>query len=71
MELVSEADTVPDNSYSYAKRVGNRRCHKCGRRGRKDVDINIVYYRSQRGKLHRHYLCEDCKKIHAGDIEKL
>lgn len=64
MELVSKEDTVPDNSYSYARRGQNRRCFKCGK---KDIDIDIVYYRSKRKKLHRHYLCGDCKKVYAED----
>lgn len=62
MELVNKEDTVPDNSYSYARRGQNKRRFKCGKKG---IDLTAIEYRSVRRKLHRHLLCEDCKKIYA------
>jgi hypothetical protein len=64
MELVNKGDQVIDKSESYR---GGRRCFNCGNRGN---DIDLVYYRSRRGRLRRHFLCADCRKIYASDIEK-
>lgn len=63
MELVRKEDQVIDKSGPYR---GGRRCFKCGN---KENDIDVVYYRSVRGKLRRHFLCADCRKI-AKDMEK-
>lgn len=62
MELVNKKDQVSNNSESYR---GGRKCFKCGYMGK---DINLTYYRSVRGKLRRHFLCTDCRKI-AKDME--
>lgn len=67
LELVSKEDAVANNSYSYIRRGKNRRCFRCGKKG---IDIEIVYYRSLRHKkLHRHFLCEDCKKLYDDDLK--
>jgi hypothetical protein len=63
MELVKKEDQATSNSDSYR---GGRRCFKCGNRGK---DIDAVDYRSVRGKLRRHFLCADCRKI-IKDMEK-
>lgn len=59
IQLVSDSDTVKNNSYSYSRRGQQKRCFKCGR---KNLDLNLVEYRLH-GRLTKHFLCSDCNNI--------
>lgn len=61
--LVSKEDQMKDKSNPYR---GGRHCFKCGN---KSNDIYLAYYRSVRGKLRRHFLCADCRKIYVAWIK--